>query len=241
MPEVNTTADVAMLTADEVVRLAGADVTVGLSAEEAASRLAADGPNSLTARKRVCWERPLLLRFADPLVHLLLAAFAVTMTVWLVDGGQINGDPTDVAFLDAKRLMGLSEFGGAGLVDPSRPEARDAIANAQRAGIRIVMITGDHPATTGPYESATWSSTAGAHRTKIRRLREPQRHHFLWRHKQVGVAKVDRLSGLESPSRTHHKGEVLAVALQFERRWPFIASSIARACTPKAAPTLSSS
>jgi len=34
-----------------------------------------------------------------------------------------------------------------GLVDPARPEAVEAIAEAKEAGIRVVMITGDHAAT----------------------------------------------------------------------------------------------
>ncbi|MFO7904630.1 MAG: HAD-IC family P-type ATPase, partial [Pirellulaceae bacterium] len=34
-----------------------------------------------------------------------------------------------------------------GLVDPARPEAVEAIAQAREAGIRVVMITGDHAAT----------------------------------------------------------------------------------------------
>jgi magnesium-transporting ATPase (P-type) len=39
-------------------------------------------------------------------------------------------------------------FGGmAGIADPPREEARDAIAEAQGAGIRVLMITGDHPRT----------------------------------------------------------------------------------------------
>lgn len=37
--------------------------------------------------------------------------------------------------------------GSVGIIDPPRPEARSAIAEAQQAGIRIVMITGDHPRT----------------------------------------------------------------------------------------------
>ncbi|PKQ14823.1 MAG: haloacid dehalogenase, partial [Actinobacteria bacterium HGW-Actinobacteria-8] len=41
----------------------------------------------------------------------------------------------------------LTFVGLAGLEDPSRPEAREAVADAQSAGIRIIMITGDHPAT----------------------------------------------------------------------------------------------
>jgi Ca2+-transporting ATPase len=35
----------------------------------------------------------------------------------------------------------------AGLRDPVRPEARSAVSEARSAGIRIVMVTGDHPGT----------------------------------------------------------------------------------------------
>jgi magnesium-transporting ATPase (P-type) len=38
-------------------------------------------------------------------------------------------------------------LGLVGMADPVRPEVPDAVASARRAGIRIVMITGDHPAT----------------------------------------------------------------------------------------------
>jgi len=37
--------------------------------------------------------------------------------------------------------------GVVGIIDPPRPEARVAIAEARRAGVRVVMITGDHPTT----------------------------------------------------------------------------------------------
>ncbi|HLN78177.1 MAG TPA: cation-translocating P-type ATPase [Nocardioidaceae bacterium] len=37
--------------------------------------------------------------------------------------------------------------GMVGIIDPPRQEARDAIAEAHRAGVRVVMITGDHPRT----------------------------------------------------------------------------------------------
>jgi magnesium-transporting ATPase (P-type) len=41
----------------------------------------------------------------------------------------------------------LVYVGAVGILDPPRPEALNAIAEAQRAGVRVLMITGDHPAT----------------------------------------------------------------------------------------------
>jgi Ca2+-transporting ATPase len=41
----------------------------------------------------------------------------------------------------------LTFLGMVSLGDPPRPEARGAVSAARRAGIRVVMITGDHPAT----------------------------------------------------------------------------------------------
>lgn len=41
----------------------------------------------------------------------------------------------------------LTFLGLVGLIDPPRPEVRDAIAAAKSAGIRVVMITGDSPVT----------------------------------------------------------------------------------------------
>ncbi len=41
----------------------------------------------------------------------------------------------------------LTYLGIVGIIDPPRPEARTAIAEAAEAGVRTIMITGDHPAT----------------------------------------------------------------------------------------------
>ena len=44
-------------------------------------------------------------------------------------------------------VEGLTLVALVGIVDPPRPEARDAILEARRAGIEVKMITGDHAAT----------------------------------------------------------------------------------------------
>jgi len=41
----------------------------------------------------------------------------------------------------------LTWLGSVSLWDPPRPEVREAIATAQAAGVRVLMITGDHPET----------------------------------------------------------------------------------------------
>ncbi len=40
-------------------------------------------------------------------------------------------------------------LGVVGMIDPPRPEAAGAVAAARRAGLRVLMITGDHPAAAG--------------------------------------------------------------------------------------------
>ncbi|BES71318.1 cation-transporting P-type ATPase [Marinobacter nanhaiticus D15-8W] len=58
---------------------------------------------------------------------------------------RLDGIKTELNFDDVAH--GLTLLGLVGMVDPPRPEAVDAVARAQAAGIRVKMITGDHAAT----------------------------------------------------------------------------------------------
>src|SRR6185503_3425058 len=48
---------------------------------------------------------------------------------------------------DTRVEQGLVFAGLIGMIDPPRAEAKDAVARAKGAGIRPLMITGDHPRT----------------------------------------------------------------------------------------------
>lgn len=58
-----------------------------------------------------------------------------------------GGEDTPAPNLDAEAEQGLTFVGLVAMIDPPRPEAKEAIVQAQQAGIRVIMITGDHPLT----------------------------------------------------------------------------------------------
>ena len=60
---------------------------------------------------------------------------------------ELPRDALDHGGADERFERDLVFLGIVGMSDPPRPEARDAVAQARSAGIRSVMITGDHPRT----------------------------------------------------------------------------------------------
>ena len=73
---------------------------------------------------------------ADAMAREGLRVLGVARAAWT--GGDLPGSPRGFAF----DYLGL-----AGLADPLRAGVPQAVAQCQRAGIRVMMITGDYPAT----------------------------------------------------------------------------------------------
>jgi type IV secretory pathway VirB2 component (pilin) len=86
-------ADPSVLDGDAVASALGTSVQLGLSAPEAAARLARGGANELRSAPRVpAWCR-ILAHFQDPLVYLLAAAVVIALAAWVIEGRQ--GWPAD--------------------------------------------------------------------------------------------------------------------------------------------------
>jgi len=62
-------------------------------------------------------------------------------------GGERRRSPLQGGVLDERAERGLIFLGLIAMQDPPRPEAKEAVRTCRRAGIRPVMITGDHAAT----------------------------------------------------------------------------------------------
>ncbi|HCQ7769121.1 cation-transporting P-type ATPase [Enterobacter kobei] len=88
--------------------------------------------NGTEAFNRAYWENE-MERYARQGLRMVAAAFK-----------PANGE---TALTHDDLSHGLIFLGIAGMMDPPRPEAIDAINACQQAGIRVKMITGDHPQT----------------------------------------------------------------------------------------------
>lgn len=66
------------------------------------------------------------------------------LRVLAVAGGKIDGAS---ALPDDQRMLSFELIGLTGLADPVRPSVPAAVAECYRAGVRVIMITGDYPVT----------------------------------------------------------------------------------------------
>ena len=71
---------------DDVVAAVATNLNDGLTAQDASSRLTANGANKLRAAPPVAGWRRALAHFQDPLVYLLLAAIAIALGAWIIEG-----------------------------------------------------------------------------------------------------------------------------------------------------------
>jgi Ca2+-transporting ATPase len=111
--------------------------------------------------------------------------------------------------------VNLTWVGLLGLIDPPRPEAFEAIAQCHRAGIRVIMVTGDHPDTAGaiarelglvPREQKLQEILTGA---DLNKLNDAQLQETL---KKVSVfARVDPKHKLRLVQVLKGQGEVVAM------------------------------
>ena len=112
--------DPTLVDAADVARALGVDPQTGLSAEEAARRLAEHGPNELRGTPPVPLWRRILGQLKDPLVILLLIAAGISVAAWVIEGA--HGAPVDAIVVLAVIAFNVV----IGLVQESR--AADAVA-----------------------------------------------------------------------------------------------------------------
>ncbi len=94
--------------------------------------------NTLTSQGENNLDADEFLKVSDRIAGYGLRALGIGMRVW----DRIPDDLTPEAV-----EAGLTMLGIVGMMDPPREEARDAVALCKTAGIKPVMITGDHPIT----------------------------------------------------------------------------------------------
>jgi magnesium-transporting ATPase (P-type) len=70
------------------------------------------------------------------------------LRVLAVAGGETQNSPSGSSTRE-KSFSGLLFYGLVGFIDPLRPEAVESVKICKTAGIQVMMITGDHPATAG--------------------------------------------------------------------------------------------
>ena len=96
-----------------VARAVGADLDRGLTAAEASQRLAQNGRNELRGAPPVPTWRRVLAHFQDPLIYLLLAAIAIALTAWWLEGR--SGWPVDVIVIAVGQRVAQARHSGSGV------------------------------------------------------------------------------------------------------------------------------
>ena len=84
--------------------------------------------------------------FADMAESMAQAGYRVLALAERLAASQTEASGDELS-ADPNSLQRLTFRGFVGMIDPLRPGARDAVDQCHRAGIDVMMITGDHPVT----------------------------------------------------------------------------------------------
>ncbi len=122
----------------------GTDLEAGLTSSDAARRLVEGGPNELRAEPPIAAWRKVLGQFKDPLIYLLLGAVAVSLIVWLVEGGV--GTPIDAVVISAVIMLNAA----LGYLQEARAER--AVAALQKMSAVTSAVIRDGRVTRVPSE-----------------------------------------------------------------------------------------
>ena len=110
--------------ADAAIKAVKTDVVAGLTTQDSAARLLANGRNELQPEPPVPAWRRILAQFQSPLIYLLLAAIAIALLAWGVE--EFSGWPIDALVIAAVVLL------NAALGYLEEGKARDAVAALSR-------------------------------------------------------------------------------------------------------------
>lgn len=113
------------------------DPHAGLTDDQAAQKLAADGPNQLRAAPRIPAWRAFLAQFQDPLVALLLAAMVIALAAWWLEGRV--GWPIDVVVIAVvvllNAVLGWTEQNKARQAVEALAHMTEATSSVMRSGV----------------------------------------------------------------------------------------------------------
>ncbi len=121
----------------------GVDPQRGLTAEEARGRLAAVGPNALRESSGTPFWRRVLAQLSDPLIVLLLAAVAISVAAWAIDGAQ--GLPVEAiviaAIIVANAALGLAQEAQAENAVAALATMTRARSTVLRDAMRLTIVS----------------------------------------------------------------------------------------------------
>jgi magnesium-transporting ATPase (P-type) len=135
--------DPSVVDASTVVQLLRTDPDRGLTATEAARRLAATGPNQIATAKPVPSWRKFLEQFRDPLIYLLFAAIVISLVAWVIEGA--SGWPFDAIVIAVivvlNAVLGYVQQAKAEYAVQALQRMSATTATVVREGVRLRVPT----------------------------------------------------------------------------------------------------